>query len=287
MTDFGPRTTERTEGWPVLDRATLLSRVRATDERAWTEPVLRTYGRFVVVRDDLLYGGTKSRFVLDAARAHPEVREWVFAGPAWGGASIAITSTCFTLGLRATMFYSKRGDLVPRQQIVGALGGRLVECEPGYLTTVRARARAYCEANPEARLIEWGVPESEEAIVRIARQIDTTGISEVWCAMGSGTLLRGLRRAFAGRRLAFHAVSVGGPISEEQRTSATIHEYPREFAWRTKAFVPFSSCRHYDAKAWEIAQERSRGRVLFWNVARDATVERDLLGHGSLGSPGG
>jgi len=282
VTDFGPRTRERVGEWPVLDRETLLARVRAADERAWTEPVLRSYGRFVVVRDDLLYGGTKSRFVLDAARAHPEVREWVFAGPAWGGASIAITSTCFTLGLRATMFYSKRGDLVPRQQIVGALGGRIVECEPGYLATVRARARSYCAANPEARLIEWGVPESEEAIVRIARQIDTTGISEVWCAMGSGTLLRALRRAFEGRRLTFHAVSVGGPISDEQRETATIHEYPREFAWRTSAFSPFSSCRHYDAKAWEVAQARSRGRVLFWNVARDASVERDLLGRGGL-----
>ena len=38
---------------------------------------------------------------------------------------------------------------------------------------------------------------------------------------------------------------------------------------RTTAAVPFPSCRHYDAKAWELAPRRATGCPLFWNVAPD------------------
>lgn len=259
------------------ERERLLRAIRPRHPSVLTSPVLRKYGRFSVVRDDLLFGGTKMRWVYDVARENPEVREWCFAGPAWGGASIATTSVCFDLGLRCTQFYAGRKLRTERQKICEALGARLVDIRPGYLTNVRAKARRDVAERSDARLIDWGVPGSRGAIERIAEQISTEGISEVWCAYGSGTLLEALYNVFKPRGLRICTVVVGAPITEKNRALADrIVEYPKPFAWRTKAFVPYPSCRHYDAKAWEVASEKARGRALVWNVARDHEFARDI-----------
>lgn len=47
---------------------------------------IETYGRFYVVRDDLLPGGSKARFLPQIMQGAKEV---VYAGPAWGGAEDA------------------------------------------------------------------------------------------------------------------------------------------------------------------------------------------------------
>jgi len=264
-------------------RAALRAAIQPQHPRVMESPVLRAYGgRFLVVRDDLLFGGTKMRWAYQHARAHPEVREWAFAGPAWGGASIATTSVCFDLGLRCSQFYAGRKALVERQRVCETLGARVVEIRPGYLTNVRAKARRDVAERPDARLIEWGVPDSRVAIERIAEQIPTGGLSEVWCAYGSGTLLEALHNVFKPRGLRICTVVVGAPITARNRALAdVVVEYPRPFKWRTPAFVPYPSCRHYDAKAWEVASREARGRALIWNVARDHT-HADLLSAADL-----
>ena len=210
------------------------------------KPVLRTYGKNVVVRDDLLFGGTKMRWVYDVCRENPEVREWCFAGPAWGGASIATTSVCFDLGLRCTQFYAWRKELCQRQLVCDRLGARLVHIKPGYLTNVRAKARKDVAERSDARLIDWGVPGSMGAIERIARQIPTEGLSEVWCAYGSGTLLEALYNIFKPKGLRICVVVVGAPITDKNRALAdVVVEYPKPFKWRYPGFVPYPSCRHY------------------------------------------
>ncbi|NBP72659.1 MAG: dehydrogenase [Alphaproteobacteria bacterium] len=67
-----------------------------------------------------------------------------------------------------------------------------------------------------------------------------------------------------------HVVEVGHALTPEERTGlASITRHPLDFEQRTTAAVPFPSCRHYDAKAWELAQRRATGCPLFWNVAPD------------------
>ena len=265
------------EPGPKLDRDRMRAQVQPLHDRVLHSPVVIPYGRFSVVRDDLLFGGTKMRYVYDVARKNPDVKEWCFAGPAWGGASIAVTSTCFDLGLRTSQFYAWRKNLVERQKICEALGARLVEIKPGYLTNVRAKARRDVALRPDAKLIEWGVPDSREAIERIAKQIPTVGISEVWCAYGSGTLLEALYNVFAPRGIRICTVGVGAPFSEKAKAIADrLIDYPKPFAWRTRAVVPFPSCRHYDAKCWEVAQKEARGRALIWNVARDHNFSKEF-----------
>lgn len=260
-------------------REALRRAIQPRDPSVMESPVLRSYGRFTVVRDDLLFGGTKMRWVYDVCRASPEIREWGYAGPSWGGASVAISAACFDLGLRSTHFQAWRKERTERQRICSALGARIEQIRPGYLTNVRAKARIDFEGREDARLIKWGAAESRISIEKIAGQVPTDGISEVWCAYGSGTLFDALYNTFKPRGLRVCVVVVGAPISDRNRERADlVVEYPRPFAWRTKAFVPYPSCRHYDAKAWEVASKRARGRALIWNVARDHDLDRDLGG---------
>lgn len=198
------------------------------------------HGRFVVVRDDLLPGGTKQRSLEGLCAGAGEL---VYAGPPWGMAALCLARIGQRTGQRVTLFYAARASLSPRQVLAKQAGAHLELVRPGYLTVVRARAREYCDRTG-ARLIAWGGG-----------------------AAGSGTLAKGLRMGFG---LPVHVVEVGHALTPEEREGlASVTRHPLDFEQRTTAAVPFPSCRHYDAKAWELAQRRATGCPLFWNVAPD------------------
>ena len=215
-----------------------------------------------VVRDDLIGGGTKARYII---RLFDQADEVVYASPAEGGAQTALAWAARELGKRATVFVAKRKAPHARAFMAKALGAKVLQVSPGYLSVVQARAAAYAKANG-ALLAPFGVdmPEALDAIAAAAR---ATGLTpdEVWCASGSGVLARGLARAWPGARR--HVVQVGRDLSSSDVAGATIHKAPLPFARECKAVPPFPSDKHYDAKAWEIAKaRRGAGLVVFWNV---------------------
>jgi hypothetical protein len=236
---------------------------------AWDRaPVVLRYGDAYVVRDDLLPGGTKLRAIVPLL-SRIGAAEYVYAGPPWGGGALALAHACRILGKRCTLFYAARKALVPRQIVAQSIGARLELVRPGYLTVVHARAEAYCRETG-AHLIAWGVPDAEDAIVQTALRVQAP-VREVWCATGSGTLLRALHRAFAPRGISVVGVRVGA----EPRgvpDGARVVAHPLDFEQRTKVDVPFPSCRHYDAKAWEIALAQAKRPFLFWNVLGDTAA---------------
>lgn len=220
----------------------------------------------MVVRDDLFPGGTKARYV---ARLFDDADEVVYATPAEGGAQTALATCAAAAGKRATLFVAKRAEPHPRALMAKRLGAKVVQVSPGYLAVVQSRAREYC-ALTGATLAPFGVdmPEAIEAIADAAR---STGLEpdEVWCASGSGVLMRGLALAWPSARR--HSVRVGRELSGDDVAGATIHKHPLAFGQRAKTAPPFPSDPHYDAKAWEVAKaEHGPGRVLFWNVTGPA-----------------
>lgn len=230
-------------------------------------PIITTHAGISVVRDDLYPGGTKARFVPVLFNRAQEV---VYGSPAEGGAQTALATVAANLGKRATIFVAKRATRHPRTQMAARLGAKIVEIEPGYLSTVKARAREYCGATG-ALLAPFGMdlPEAVEAIASAAR---ATGAdpAEVWCASGSGVLARALAMAWPNARR--HVVQVGRALSADDVQGAKIHVYPRGFHETGRIIPPFPSDPHYDAKAWEYcsALARRQGGVLFWNVTGPA-----------------
>lgn len=222
-----------------------------------------------VVRDDLIGGGTKARYIV---RLFDQADEIVYASPAEGGAQTALAWAAQALGKRATIFVAKRKVPHPRAHMAKALGAKVLQVSPGYLSVVQARAAAYAKARGVC-LAPFGM-DMPEAIDVIADAARATGLKpdEVWCASGSGVLSRGLAAAWPDARR--HVVQVGRALSAADVAGATIHKHALDFGLVSQTIPPFPSDRHYDAKAWEIAKaRRGAGLVVFWNVTGAATPE--------------
>jgi 1-aminocyclopropane-1-carboxylate deaminase/D-cysteine desulfhydrase-like pyridoxal-dependent ACC family enzyme len=229
-------------------------------------PQLIEHDGILVVRDDLLPGGTKARFLPVLFEDADEV---VYASAAEGGAQTALATVAAQLGKRATIFVAKRAQPHPRALMAKRLGAKIMQVSPGYLSTVQARAREYSR-QIGAKLLPFGVdmPEAVETIAGAARSVNIEP-DEVWCASGSGVLARALAKAWPKARR--HVVQVGRRLEPVEVAGATIHAYPLPFGREAKNKPPFPSDPHYDAKAWEeCAVRKGPGRVLFWNVAGPA-----------------
>ncbi len=225
-------------------------------------PVIEEYDGMSVVRDDLIPGGTKARYIPALLNG---VDEAVYASPAEGGAQTALAYCAARLGKRATIFVAKRKIQHPRTVECKRLGAKIILVRPGYLTVVQARAREYSRRTG-ARLIPFGVdsPEAVDSIAEAARSIGAIP-AEVWCASGSGVLARGLSKAWPNARM--NVVEVGRKLSLSDVAGARIHSAGMAFSKPERVLPPFPSDLHYDAKAWRICKAKhGSGPVLFWNV---------------------
>ena len=229
-------------------------------------PRLIEHDGILVVRDDLLPGGTKARFL---SVLFEDADEVVYASAAEGGAQTALATVAAQFGKRATIFVAKRARPHPRALMAKRLGATIMQVSPGYLSTVQARAREYSR-QVGAKLAPFGIdmPEAIEMVAAAARSI---GIEpdEVWCASGSGVLARALAVAWPKARR--HVVQVGCRLEPNEVAGATIHAHPLPFGREATNDPPFPSDPHYDAKAWEqCGARKGPGCVLFWNVAGPA-----------------
>lgn len=223
-------------------------------------PRIDTVGQWLVVRDDLVPGGTKQRILplfLDDA-----FDEYIYVTPAYGYAQIALAHSCAMLGKQATVFVAKRNHLHPRTAEAKRAGAKVVQVPHGYLSHVQAKARAYAAA-VGARLLPWGLdfPAFIEALASTAKGLDVQPI-EVWCAAGSGTLTRALQLAWP--YAVHYAVQVG---AKAQAGRAHVHVAPESFEQDAKEPPPFASCSNYDAKVWQFFRRHAGPGALFWNVA--------------------
>lgn len=222
-------------------------------------PVLDRIGGVIVVRDDLIPGGTKSRVIPQLLMG---ASEFVYASPAYGYAQIALAHACRAAGLAATIFTAKRGELHARTKEAKEAGAKIVLVPHGYLSNVQSKARAYAES-VGAKLLPFGldVPEMADGIRRAALSVGYEP-EEVWTVAGSGTLSRALQSAWPHAR--FFAVRVGAAPNAGR---ATVLTAPERFEQDAKIRPPFPSCSNYDAKAWAFIQRQASSGALFWNVA--------------------
>jgi len=270
-----------------------------------------------VLRDDLLPGGTKS-ILLDSiinggktlsdpqlkgnrVSAHDDVNEIVYASPCYGGFQIALSIFCKNNNKKATIFCAKRKIRHPNTETCIQNGATVVEVPYGYLSVVEKHTREYVRARePGVTLkIAFGAnsPESINIIAsRAKRVIETfymtygTPPDEIWCAVGSGTLISGIIQAYneiqgeplhpcskgsKGSPLKIYGVQVGKEfkLNCARFPNVTMIVYPKPFEYASKLKVNFPSMPNYDLKAFETCLEYNKNKsidenkkVLFWNV---------------------
>jgi len=233
-------------------------------------PIIKDHYGIKVVRDDLLPGGTKS--ILLASIDNPAINEFVYASPVYGGFQIAISIYCKSVGKRATIFCAKRNVMHPNTLKCIEHGATIVEVPYGYLSVVEKKAREYCEGKHAIHKIVFGASTDENKLLiknRVLAAINTLGQEpdEIWCAVGSGTLISGILLAVSEKVKVF-GVQVGADFKEsESAKNLTIIKYPKTFDKESKLKIEFQSMPNYDLKAFEMClQQRGGGLVLFWNV---------------------
>lgn len=226
---------------------------------AFPAPVIEEHAGILVVRDDLIPGGTKRR-VLDRLLVGAE--EFVYASAAYGYAQVALAYACRDLGKRATVFTAQRQAWHPRTVEAQDAGARIVGVPYGYLSNVTAKALAYSRATG-ARLLPFGFDTGDflAGLADVARGLPLSP-GEVWCVAGSGTLCRALQQAWPNASI--HAVLIG---ADADTADAARYRAPERFEQDARLSPPFASCSNYDAKAWRFIIEHAKPGAVFWNVA--------------------
>ena len=224
-------------------------------------PVITAHSCFLVVRDDLLSGGTKRR-VIQPLVARSDKTEFVYASPAYGYAQVALAYVCRDIGKQATIFTAYRKTPHPLTLKAQQAGAKIIMIPYGYLSNVQSKAKSYAKET-NAEYIPFGVDtdESLTAIAAAAREINIEP-TEIWTVSGSGTLTRGLQRAFPNAD--FNTVLIG----KKNINTGEARQYiaPERFENDARLLPPYPSCKNYDAKLWQFAIKHARPGALIWNV---------------------
>lgn len=230
------------------------------------DPVLERYGQIWVVRDDLLPGGTKRRFLAPFLATRPEVTQWVYASPRVGYAQVALAHACRDLQRTAVVVIPKGAHTSLTEEAL-ALDATIIEVPMGYLSHIQHVAATYAAQTPGAQLLPFGLdhPEVIAEATRVAQALPYTP-TEVWSCISSGVLSRGLQAAWP--TIPVYGVGVGHQTTPEEQGRAVLYRSPYKFAQRCPAREkpPFPSSAYYDAKVWSFLVRHATPGALFWNV---------------------
>ena len=232
-----------------------------------------------VLRDDLLPGGTKSILIKSIINSTPDKNEFVYASPVYGGFQIALSAYCQQNGKKATIFCAKRNTLHPNTLKCLDHGANVIQVPYGYLTVVEKHARLYCEGKPDVEKIIFGAGTAENQQLITQRTLDVfkrigKEPDEIWCAVGSGTLISGI--AAACKTAKIYGVQVGADFTPPEGShNIQMIKYEKPFDKPSKFKAPFPSVANYDLKAYEKCMEHvsktgpssdDNKCILFWNV---------------------
>jgi len=228
-----------------------------------------------VLADQTRCGGTKGRFLANLLNQEPYKRymEYVYVTEFPGGAQIALAQAALHLQKHATLFLPSGADK-PNPTIARELGATIkIEADDPWKA-----AQLYVQGSQQRVLLPNGlaIQGMHEALVECASKLAKKHgtFDQVWCAVGSGHLLRALAETDLGKE--YHGVAVTGGIPEHIQKLSRINEHVKvvqhPLKWtelvQPNQAPPFDSALYYDAKVWSavVSAARSPVRILFWNV---------------------
>lgn len=229
------------------------------------EPIIKKHHGIKVLRDDFLTGGTKSILMPKLIKGGDE---FVYASPVYGGFQIALSAYCEKVGKRATIFCAKRKEKHPNTLKCLQYGAQVIEIDYGYLSVIERRAKDYCDETGAVKL-KFGAQTVDNVFEigqRVRKVIDILNgePEEIWCAIGSGTLVSAILMATNTAKV--YGVQVGADF-KSNNPRLTVMKYHRDFSYESKFKAEFPSMANYDLKAFEYCMEHKKSNnVLFWNV---------------------
>ena len=224
-----------------------------------------------VWRDDLLDGGTKSRFLKPyIQRRLDKYDEFIYCSPRVGYGQLSLSIVCNELGCKSTIFVPK-GNTTPITQKCIELGSNVIQVPMGYLSNLHHKSKRYNEENINSHLLPFGF-DCDEIIqdgVDVLNSLHNwKDYDEVWSVISSGVLSRILQGVFPKSRII--GVRIGHNTTERERGRAEtfLSKYKFNQECKEPERPPFPSSLTYDSKAWEFIKEHASEGALFWNVGK-------------------
>eukprot|EP01117_Protostelium_nocturnum_P010623 TRINITY_DN3823_c0_g1_i1.p1 TRINITY_DN3823_c0_g1~~TRINITY_DN3823_c0_g1_i1.p1 ORF type:complete len:358 (-),score=121.47 TRINITY_DN3823_c0_g1_i1:806-1879(-) len=239
-----------------------------------------------VIRDDLLIGGTKQRALIAYLSSRSSIDEFVYAGPVFGYAQIALGYASKLTGKKGTLFLESKDPLHPLTQKAKSFGAKVIQVgSRATLKQVQEESQNYVEREKrEGRHIEllpFGLHDEEfiNLLVKSIREAVEKGSPELlreettpkrmWLVVGSGTIMEALHRIWPQTHLLL--VQVGKRVWPDQveHIKHTLYVAPEKFWEISKRLPPYPSVSTYDAKLWQFVEDHGESGDFIWNVGKD------------------
>ncbi len=244
----------------------------------------------VVVREDLLIGGTKQRacvpYLEDLIREG--VEEFVYASPFAGFAQVALAISARSLGKSATIFcerdatYSGAPRLHEFSKLAMKHGAQMVLVDT--LGRASAKAVAYARERIGRAQLPLGFDcvsfrnylkrEVTRAWSQIESQAGSNRPRTLWVPVGSGTLLKTFHEILPAD-VRIRGVNVRVLENSDPRIAGLtridrceLFSTPERFEEPSRLLPPVPSNVHYDAKLWQFMEKHAEAGDVWWNVAR-------------------
>jgi hypothetical protein len=227
-------------------------------------------GHVLVVRDDLQEMGSKARFGSLMVQKMKE-DTIVYVAPRVGWAPISLAKLCKLYGKRLILFAPASKEASDHQRVAVELGAEMRFHRIAAMPVLQSKAAEFADKHGYLYApLGLRHPLVTAAIVATADRITKklgSAPEQVWSAMSTGVLSRGLQLAWPDAE--FHGVAVARNIKAGERGRAIIHSHPLPFLQdeRKEFRPPFPSASNYDAKVWRYMVEDAVDGALFWNVA--------------------
>lgn len=239
-------------------------------------------GNVIVVRDDLLRGGTKQRAAVPFLRSHmlAGINEFVYASPFSGYAQVALAYSCDFLRTNCTLFSEQHNGRMSEftRLIADCAKVNLAE----NLFDAEQQAIKYCQSTASCLKIPLGFDDplfKEYLKVELIEQwrslCSALGFvpNRLWVPVGSGTLANIFSSILTDTELKMVDVQVlpSGDDRIKSVKSLCNSQYMKAlepFHCPAQNLPPIPSNRYYDAKLWQFVSAQAENNDVWWNVAR-------------------
>lgn len=224
------------------------------------KPTLERIGRFRVVRDDLVPGGTKQiilqQWLPEFAQDH-----FVYVASTYGKGGPALAYACAALGFKCTLFIARSNFLPEWLNDLKNLGTHIVWTEQLPVAQIEPMAWEYAHKHNAQYLIAgFAQQRFHQLLIDYARQIDPAP-KEIWCPVITGTMATALEQAFPDA--AMKCVSV--VKHHDYHGRGEVFFAPEKFIRGAAIPPPYPSWPYSDAKIWRFAKKHGVDDALIWN----------------------
>ena len=241
-------------------------------------PVVKDHEGFQIVRDDMMIG-SKARFG-DYFMSQVKEDTVVYVCPRKGLAGLAVLELAKKYNKKTVLFMPSSKKVSDHQAICIERGAIPKFRRIAAMPNLNRIAEEY--ANKEGGFfVPLGMyhPLVVAGVVRVADNLakEHGEPKEVWCAISTGVLSRGLQIGWPHAKFYSVAVARNLKAGELGRSNVISDPFPFLKNERNDRMPPFPTVENYDAKVWKYMEYKGSWDAWMWNVGKEPELVDDTI----------